>query len=268
MKNKNFERIIYYPRVLATFARLSLMTVFEYRLSGLLILVRSFLSFLVVVGFFEIIFGKTGQIGGWDKPQIFLFYGVFLLADTVFDMFLQGDLFRLGEYVEEGTLDLVLSKPSHPLFLLTFRRIKIFNVFNIILSFLVINAAANSLKIVFSPFTALFFFVLLLSGVVIYYCLYAIVATFSFWTTRTPYFELLETVSGIARYPLDIFGKSWQIFFTFLVPMIFYVTVPVKFLLGAVDWLAAVSPLVAAFFLFLVLRFWRFAVRSYSGAGS
>ena len=244
------------------------MTRLAYRLNGLLIFVNMSLRFLMVVFLLQIAFLKTNAIAGWTKPEIFLFYGVFLLVDSIFDTFFAASLQKIPNLIEDGDLDFVLTKPANSLFIISFKEFYLLNFLNIIFSAIVISYAIKNLNIILLPINIILFAILIILGAIVYYSIYLILATISFHTIHTPFTELLESISGIMRFPLNIFGDKIKFIFTFILPLIFVVTVPAEAFMGLLSNLTILAPLMTALVFLVALKFWNFSLKRYSSASS
>ncbi len=262
------KRILYYLNAFRAIGKASLMQRLAYRLNGVLIIANLTANVIVVIALLEITFSRTNVVGDWTKPQIFLFYGVFLLIDSIFDAFFGSSLQKISDLIEDGNLDLVLTKPANALFLVSFRDFYVIQIINIIFSFLIVGYAFQQLGIALALTQIVIFIFLILSGLMIYYSIYLILATISFYTIRTPFTELLESLTGVMRFPLNIFGNSVKLLFTFVLPLIFIVTVPAQVLLGSIDHLTFIAPIVAALLFTIAIKFWKLSIKRYSSASS
>ena len=116
----------------------------------------------------------------------------------------------------------------------------------------------------------------LLSGAVIFTCIFLLGATMCFWTIETT--ELTNLLSDGGRemlaYPLSIYEQKLQAFFFFVVPIAFASFVPACYILsrrlpfGLPGWLAFSGPLFALVFALISLLAWRFGVQHYQSTGS
>jgi ABC-2 type transport system permease protein len=115
----------------------------------------------------------------------------------------------------------------------------------------------------------------IVGGACLFYGLFVLTATASFWTVES--LELANTVTyggtETAQYPLSIYPRWFRAIFTFLVPLACVTFFPAQVLLsraasgwGAVPlWLA---PAVGILFLAVSLRVWELGVRRYHSTGS
>ena len=80
---------------------------------------------------------------------------------------------------------------------------------------------------------------------------------------------MLRGLLEAGRYPMAAYPISYRFFFTFVVPVAFFTTVPAEAMLGRVQlgWLIGAG--VLALGLLIVARFfWGFALRFYTSASS
>lgn len=262
------KRTRYYWSLIVSISKASFMSQIIYRTNGMMAFANMAVRILVFIFIYQIAFTNTSSISGWTKEEMFLFYGVFLLVDSIFDTFFSGSLQKVPEYIENGTLDQIISKPTNPIFLITFREFYYFKIVNIILSLGIIGLAWTNLKIDFSTINFLSFLILVSLGTMIYYSINLILATVSFHTVHTPFSELLESVGGIMRFPFNIFNSGIQFAFTFILPLIFVVTIPVEALLGIYSNITFLAPIIAIILLFLATKFWNFSLKKYTSASS
>jgi len=109
-----------------------------------------------------------------------------------------------------------------------------------------------------------------------FYGLVILGAVLSFWTTES--LEIMNTLTygGVetAQYPLAIYQKYFQRFFTFVVPLGMVTYFPILAILGLDDPLGSTramqitAPLAGFAFFALTLAVWRIGVRHYTSTGS
>jgi ABC-2 type transport system permease protein len=82
---------------------------------------------------FAIIYSNTPTLAGWTQPQVFFFLGVFFASDAIFTTLFQRNFWNFSDLVNKGELDILLTKPVHPLFLALTRWINVTAIFNLFL---------------------------------------------------------------------------------------------------------------------------------------
>lgn len=233
----------------------SLMAALAYLGNGWLIILGTTLEIFSLLAFLEIAFGRTDSVAGWSQSQVFLFYAIYLLESKIFDFLFGSGLPKIGQSIESGRLDMILLRPTRSLFLASFNVLHFFSLIGAAFALLIIGYAAAQAGITITPLGLLAFSLVFVSGLVIHYSIAMMILTLAFWTIRTPFYHLLRNLVSINRLPLDIFGRGWQVFFTFFLPLIFVVTVPAKAMMGLFSQLTYLAPIVALFLLLLTASF-------------
>jgi ABC-2 type transport system permease protein len=122
----------------------------------------------------------------------------------------------------------------------------------------------------FHPVGVLAYLYLLLCGLLIYYGIYMLVMTLSFWLVHVENLAVLcDVVFHASRYPIDIFrGIAWRIA-VYVVPLAFIASFPVRALFGKLEpgWLVW-GTILAIALPFASTLFWRFGLRHYGSASS
>ena len=112
--------------------------------------------------------------------------------------------------------------------------------------------------------------VALLLGAVLIYCFWLFIATVAFWVVNMWHaVELFDGVFATGRFPVGIYPGWLKYSVTFLVPIAFAVTVPAEAVTSRLGWPTLALALAFAVVLFAFTRwFWRFGLRSYTGASA
>ena len=114
------------------------------------------------------------------------------------------------------------------------------------------------------------FVLLIIFGVAIFYSLFFMFTTLTFWLQRVFNLEeFLTSVLNFGKAPVQVFTQGFLLFFIFIVPVAFVATFPTQVLLGKSGWeLVLFGGIMALIFLFLSNKFWNFALKHYSSASS
>lgn len=117
---------------------------------------------------------------------------------------------------------------------------------------------------------AVAFFTALVLGALMIYCFWLIIATGAFWVVNMWHVvELFDGVFQTGRFPVGIYPGWLRFSVTFLVPIAFAITVPAEALTSRLDWQTLALAASFATVLFAFTRwFWRFGLRSYTGASA
>jgi len=253
-----------------SFSRNCLLRELEFRGNCLIKMAGNLLRLAITMVFFQVLFLHTPTIGGWDIHSTLLLVAVNQMVNGLYNAFFSTNITRIPDYVREGTLDFVLVKPIDPQFLTTLRYVNFSALFSLVFPLLIIFylVAAGSIAVSLSAFALSL--LLLSCGVAIRYALGLAVMTLSFWATETYALHSLYTdFFSLSGYPAVIFRGGWQIFFTFIVPVIVVANFPVMALMQVLDATAVLFALgLAAVLLLLTRWFFHFALRNYCSASS
>lgn len=104
-----------------------------YRTNFLTSVVTDLIWMGVEMTLFTVIYANVPQLAGWTKPQVYFFLGIFFTSDALFTTFFQRNFWTFSDLVNKGELDILLTKPIHPLFIALTRYISLTASFNIVL---------------------------------------------------------------------------------------------------------------------------------------
>lgn len=218
----------------------------------------------------KVIYLNTPQIAGWSEPEAMVLTGTFGVIQGLFGVVAHRNLGRLPEMVRLGTLDFVVTKPVSSLFLVSTRFINLEGLGSTAGGMLVVlHGLSLAGKSPTLPHFAAYLF-LALCGLILYYGVYALLMTLSFWLIRIENLAVLsDTLFDMARYPADIYRGWVRNLFVYALPLALVASFPTQALFGRLssEWLL-LSPTLAAAFLCASIMFWRIGVRAYSSAGS
>ena len=257
-------------RLIWLFARISVQDDAAYRIDFLAHVVVTLLHFgAELVGLWTI-FSNTPSLAGWGPFEMLALLGVFRIMTGLIALTIAPNMRLIMEEIRDGKLDYILLKPINSQFYVSFRRIVVWRLADLVLGVILIAVAIVKLGASFSPMVVLTFLVLLAAGATIIYSFWLILATLAFWLTRVTNMEMVFwNVFEAGRYPVDIYRPWVRWGLTFIVPLAFLTTFPAGALVGKTPALGvAASVLVACTALIAASGFWRFGVSRYSGASA
>ena len=245
------------------------MTDMAYRLNFFASLLNTVVFFFVSLLFFNIVYFKAQAIGDWGRYEFFLLFGIFLLVNGIFESTIRKGLDRLPRYVRRGTFDGILLKPYNKIFAVSFGRLDFDDLASLLLAVLTSAYALSFLHLTWDLPRLLGFLISLVSSVVILYSNYLVIMSTTFWLVRVEQQEIYKNFLQMTKVPVDIYPKEVERFFTFIVPLAFFVMFPTKQLLGNLSpTLLLVTPIFAALNFLVAIKFWNFALKHYSSASS
>ena len=270
-----------YFRVLATFARNSLVRDMTFRGNFFIETFTTIAWVLVNLAFYVLIFHFTSTIGGgWGKHQFFMFFGTGLLVNSLVMAFFMTNLDELSELIRTGALDFALLKPIDAQFLISLRRIDWSSLANFLVGLALLLVGLAGADCLPGPATLVLYPFYVLCGVAVYYSFMLVLASASVWMGRN--LTLLDFwfyITTFSRYPMEIFrgpvGTPLRWSFTFLVPVLIVVNVPARLVAWPLwpatwhDWFLPLFTLLATAASLAISR-WVFqrALTSYRSASS
>ena len=272
-----------YRRVWLTFLRNSLVREMTFRGNFLITLATRAFYFAAQVVLFEIIYGAVDSVGDWARPEYFGFMATALLVNALVETFFMPNLSEFSELIRTGRLDFALLKPVDTQFLVSFQKVEVAQLGQVVLSLGLLAYSIAELDL----WAALFatpdglarvgLYVLLVGcAVAFFYSLMIVLAAASVSMGRnTGLYDFWFYVTVFARYPRDIYsgGPAAALLsaaFTYVVPILLVVTVPARALVkGAVEPGFVLGCLAAAAGALLVSRgVFRRSLRGYRSASS
>jgi ABC-2 type transport system permease protein len=225
------------------------------------------------VGFFIlillVIFSNTKSVAGWSRADAVVLAGTVFLMGAVAQAFFFS-LTEIPEQVRRGTLDYVVTRPIDTQFWVSTRRFNFDQLGSIFAGVVMIFAGVLMSHIHPAPIAWFGYAGLVLCSILIFYSFNLALMTTGIWLVRVDNLWVLsDSVSTVARFPIDIYSARLQVFLTYLVPLAFLSTVPARQLVRGFDGQSVVIGFVWAIFSLVLSRaFWRFALRYYGSASS
>jgi len=257
-------------RLLRVFYRTSIQTDMEYRADFFTRLLASLLGLLTTAGALAIAFQYAGRIGGWTLGQAMVLLAVYYLMDGLIEMFIAPNMREIMNQVREGTLDFVLLKPVSAQFMATLRTINIWRVANVLVGLSLSVFTVQRLAISIGPREAGLFALTLAAGFAVVYSFWLVLVTLTFWFVKLDNLEqIIWQAYETGRYPIEIYPVWLKATLTYVIPVVFIITVPAGALAGRLEPGAALLSLaVAAGGLLASSWFWRFGLKHYTGASA
>lgn len=242
----------------------------EFRSGFYVLIVSELLQDVVTITLFSVLYGSITTIKGWSYPEALLLVGTFMLLTYITHGLFYRNFSRVSEYINEGRLDILLTKPVDTQFMMTTRYTAVADLFNIVAAVLVIGFALTRLQTALTIVNVLGYLSLIALGIIIIYSLWFMISLLAFWLTQID--EIQELWNGLfdySKYPRQIFDGGIKIIFTFVLPILTIVSFPVEFFLGRVSGSAIFYNLALAVGLLLLTRlFWKVGLRRYASASS
>ena len=257
-------------KLISTYFRLGALNELQYRANFWINLLQSALSLLTGLAGMGVVFYHTDALAGWQPMELLALLGIYFLMSGFISTFVQPSMERFLTDIRQGTFDFVLTKPRDSQLLMSIRRISIWSLMDVLLGVGVLLAALVRLGRGLSIPQVLAFLLVLAAGAVIVYSFWLMLATIAFWFVKVEnILVVFQSMYQAGRWPVSIYPAALRVLLTFLVPVAFAVTVPAEAIVGRLTWTTLAAALGLAVAIFAAARaFWRYGVRSYSGASA
>lgn len=257
-------------QLLSALFKVNIQMTLAYRLDTLVnILLNLFWLGWELLGL-SIIFSNTNSLGGWGIGELIALLGVFRLVNALMAALIWPNTQQFNTAVRDGTLDYTLLQPVNSMFLVTFSRMVIWRVWDLVLGAVLIVVGIN-ISGGKEHLTGLLSFLLLaVTGSVILYSLWIVMIAATFWFVKFDNnVTMLDALLSTGRYPATVYPTWLRLIVTFVIPVAVATTIPLQALRGELSALQVLLYAGISVVAFLVAtQVWRAGIRHYSGASS
>lgn len=266
--------LLRYLRLLGSLGRFTMARELAFRGNFLVKVSVEALWLVILLAFYRTVFAKTAMIADWSEPQYLFFVGCYFALNGLIETLFLSNCDEFSELVRTGDLDFLLLRPIDEQFLITCRRIDWSSGPSVLMGAALMGSSLYDLGWHFDPLRALAFVVLFGCGTAIAYSFMVTLTSASVWMVRNQsLMEMWWLFSSLARYPKEIFAKTWAegigLFFTFVLPILLVVNVPARVMVKTLEpELIGFTLLATVAAVWASRRFFQHALRSYRSASS
>lgn len=222
-----------------------------------------------------VVLSRFPSLAGWTIWEIVFLYSLWVLGHCMFSL-LFWHLDELEFYIVEGTFDMFLIRPISAFLQFIGREINYVGIGDLIVGGVGMAVALANLHIQWQWWQVFYTLLMILSGALIEFSITLALASIAFWAGRSA--ASINTVMQvnfvIQRYPVDMYGRWFQVFVTCMLPVAFINYYPAKFLLGKIStgdplyFLSFLAPVVGLALLGIAALVWKSGLRRYNSTGS
>jgi ABC-2 type transport system permease protein len=256
-----------YPRLLSIFWRSTFAVELEYRAN---FVANAFLSLFwtawAALGV-RVFFRFSETVAGWTYRELLVVVGMFFSINGLRQALFDPNLARMTDYIRNGMLDFLLTKPVNTQFMVSFRHLGVYNLLDPILG---VGLSATGLVLAdrVPGLLELATFLLMFAVAVVF--LYAMTMALMTLSVKLVNSDEVGHVGYLAvelgRFPVQLYRNPVQTILTYL-PVAFLTTFPAQALLGTLDrCLLVIGPVTSLLALNVASAAFRRSLRSYSGA--
>lgn len=263
-------RLNRYLRLFGFFVAFSFMRSFEFRFDFFMRILMDVMYYGVAISFFRILFLHTPELGGWNEDQMMIFVATYCLVDAINMTLFANNFWQFSFIVNRGDLDYYLLRPVSSLFFLSLRDFAASSAVNLLIAFGILIWAIARFPDPISFQRMLIYFVLVLNGNLIFYCVQMLVSLLNLLThAPTGAGHLSYNLMKFGERPDRIYSGRLRLMLVSLVPFAIISSFPTRILVEGVDGAIVAHALgvSTAFFTFLLWA-WKAALSRYSSASS
>lgn len=257
-------------KLVTTFLKVNLQMAMAYRADTVINILLNLFWLAWELLTLQIIFSNTTTLGGWGFGEMITLLAVFKMINLLMAAMIWPNTERFNTSVRDGSLDYMLLQPVSSLFLVSFSRITVWRLWDLILSIVLIVVGVSISGVGTTIGQVGMFFVLLASGAIVLYSLWIVLIALTFWFTKFDNnVTILQALLDAGRYPATVYPFWLRALITYVIPIAVATTVPVQALRGELSLDAIALYLFVAAAAFLIARtVWHAGVKRYSGASS
>lgn len=261
---------MYYLRLISTFIKINLQLSLAYRSEAVSEILLDLIWLAWELLSLQIIFSNTVSLGGWGMGELIALLGVLMTVNTFMSALIWPNTEKFNASVRDGSLDYMLLQPVNSMFLVSFSRITVWRLADLVIAIVLIAVGVNMAGEITTPLNILMFTLLTISGSLVIYSLWIVLIAFTFWFTKFDNnVTILQALTDTGRYPVTVYPWWLRVIVTYIVPIGLATTVPVQALRGELTgWNVLVFLGVSAIAFFIASRVWKVGVKRYSGASS
>lgn len=255
--------------VLQAFWRVNVAEEMQYRANFLASVVGTVFWMAMALLTLAVFFRQTERLGGWGFWEVVVLLGVFNALGGVVEAVLRPSIGRIVQYVRTGALDLILAKPLDPQVYVSFRRLNVWRVADVVLGLAVVGFALSRLGRPLAVTEILAFTVTLGAAVAVVYAIWLVLMSLAFWFVAVENLAVLfDALYEGARYPVSAYPGALRFLFVYLIPIAWTTTIPASTITGRMGVaMAAGAAGVGLLALASSRAFFRLALQRYTSAG-
>ncbi len=252
------------------YLRVGIQNELQYRVNFFVQLGQSIISLATGLIGLWLVFSHTTELNGWTQAELLVVMGIFILMGGVINAFIQPNMTRLLEEIQQGTLDFTLTKPADTQGLISIREFRLWSLTDVIVGVLVLSYGIYNYQGSVGVLQSIEFLLALLMGSILIYCFWLIITSTAFWIVRVDEIvNLFQGVYAAGRWPVGIYPRWLQLGLTFIIPVAFAVTIPAEALTSRLTPLLLLGTIGLTIFFSIVTRIiWHLGLKNYSGASA
>ncbi|HWT73262.1 MAG TPA: ABC-2 family transporter protein [Mobilitalea sp.] len=253
------------------FAKYSLLGYMEYKANFYASLTMEIVFLLTKVIYVVFAYQLGSNINGISPDEVMIFTGVYTIMVAIFTGLFMDNFYELPGHIQNGTLDLYITKPLSLQFMVSLRHVNFaLPIPNLITGVAMIIIGCKRLAITVNAGYIAGFIGIIISSTIVTYCIFLMPQLLSFWTIKSGSItDIVDKFWEFNNMPMFIYSKWMQRIGTFVIPVFFITNMPSSFLTGRMNTVFLLWVFVAPIIFLIILRlFWNVAIKKYTSASS
>lgn len=224
-------------QLLGTFFKLGVLSEAEYRANFVMHVFESAVSLTTGLAVLSVVFSKTPAVGGWEWDHLLLVLGLWFLVSGAVNMVIAPSIRQFIREVWKGDLDFLLVKPGGHQFMVSTRKIMVFNVVELFIGTTLVTTALLRMGHTVGAEHALQFVLTGFFGATVLYSFWIALGTLALYTVKLENLMLVfYSMFEAGRWPTGLYPVWLRYSLVFIVPIALVITVPAEALVGRVSW--------------------------------
>ncbi len=265
------EELKKYIRLYILFIKNCLIVQMEYRANFFISICIECAFLFTKLLYIIVVFKANVNINGLSPYAILMFIGTYTIMTGIMDAIFFPNLIKIPDYVRNGDLDMLIIKPVSAQFIVTLRYIDFgLAIPNIIGGVIMVAVAWSKIGIAIDFVNIFGFIAFSMIGILTTYPVLLFPFILSFWIVKTQAIrEITWALWDFNNMPMMIYGKWMQRIGIFVIPIFLITNFAPMFVMDMLSGKYIIwSIITPCLFIFLVRKFWNFAIKNYSSASS
>lgn len=261
-----------YLKLYGLFLKYAAISSMAYRVSFMLELFVNIGYQVVILVFFNVIYGNIDSIAGWSYNEILLFTGINMFAwEIILNFVTIFNLRVLPTRIKNGVVDFTLLKPINSMFSLSLAHPLIVGFFSSLSGLFLIIYALIQLDIVLTFDKIFFSLIIFVSSLIAIYGFLVTLSSLSFYFENTKTLPALgeRFVYEFKQFPRQVYSGLIRFIVMFIIPAGFIASGTAEMIIREIDLsLVFFSVLMAVINLLVAIKMWNFMIKFYTSASS
>ena len=254
------------------FFKMHLKTSMQYKLNTFLLTLSSVIISASEMLAIYILFSNFSIVKYWGLYETMLVFGIITSVFAFVECFFRG-FDEFDKIIKSGTLDRMLVRPVNIYKQIFYSDFAFFKVGRIVLGLTLCIIALCNMNITFTFTKILVLIAMFVCGISVIISVMLVTAGITVFTIER--LEFMNVITNgtkeVGYYPVNIYNKFFQRFFTFVITVACFNYLPMNYLLGIGNLppvFYALSPLIGMLFLIPCFLFFKWSLKHYQSAGT